>query len=324
MQRFTLFALACSLAITFALSAACSSPTPPKTKKTLVFITNTGSDFWKIAQKGCEKADAELADVDVVFKTTFGGTVKEQERFISESQVKDDADAIAISPIDPVGMRDLLDKVAKKALLVTQDSDAPNTARALYIGADNRAAGRQAGEMIKKALPKGGKIMVFVGKRAENAQERLAGLREAVADSKIEIIDLMLDENDFMRAEENAETALNKYPDLAGMIGLWSYNGPAILRALKSASKVGQVKVVCFDDEPDTLKGIKEGSIYGTITQQPFEYGYQSVQLMSKILKGDKSVIPPDKKVLIPTIVVQSDNLDEYKKTHEQILGGGK
>ena len=47
--------------------------------------------------------------------------------------------------------------------MITQDSDAPDTDRALYLGADNRAAGRQAGELMKKALPQGGKIMVFVG-----------------------------------------------------------------------------------------------------------------------------------------------------------------
>ena len=45
-----------------------------KAVKTVAFITNTTSNFWTIARKGCEKADAELADVKVAFKTTNTGT----------------------------------------------------------------------------------------------------------------------------------------------------------------------------------------------------------------------------------------------------------
>ena len=40
--------------------------------------------------------------------------------------------------------------------------------------------------------------------------------------------------------------------------GLWSYNGPAILNAVKDAGKIGQIKIVCFDEEDETLAGVKE------------------------------------------------------------------
>lgn len=313
MKRSTQCTFICLLALCFLLIGCGSEPVkPPKTQKKLVFITNTASNFWKVAQKGVEKADAELADVEALFKMPFGGTAKEQEKYINDSLLKDDADAIAISPIDPAGQEALINKTAKKVLVITQDSDAPNSDRVLYLGADNRAAGAQAGELLKQALPKGGKVMVFAGKRVQNALERLGGLRQAVADTKIEIIDLMLDDTDHMKAKDNAMETIAKYPDIAGMVGLWSYNGPAILQAVRNTNKVGAIKIVCFDDENDTLEGIKDGSIFGTVAQQPFEYGYQAVTLMAKILKGDKSVIPANKTVLIPTVVVQRNNLEQY------------
>ena len=69
---------------------------------------------------------------------------------------------------------------------VTQDSDAPDGNRSCYIGTDNVAAGRQAGELLKEALPQGGKIMVFVGVLdAANAQQRYQGLKEALAGSNV-------------------------------------------------------------------------------------------------------------------------------------------
>ncbi|HEV2912890.1 MAG TPA: sugar-binding protein [Pyrinomonadaceae bacterium] len=323
MKRSARRQFACSLAFIIALFIGCATPPkPPKAVKTVAFITNTSSDFWKIARKGCEKADAELSDVAVAFKTTNEGTTDEQNRLIRQALDRDEADAIAISPIDPAKQKNAINDAARRALVITQDSDAPDTERALYLGADNRAAGRQAGELVLKALPQGGKIMVFVGKRdVQNARERFDGLKEALSGSKVEVIDLLADDSDPVHAMENAADTLKKYPDIAGMVGLWSYNGPSILRALRSMDKIGKVKVVCFDDERETLDGIKEGAIFGTVAQQPFEYGYQAVQAAAKILKGDRSVIPATKTILIPTVVIQRNNLEDYTKRMNQLLG---
>jgi ribose transport system substrate-binding protein len=57
----------------------------------------------------------------------------------------------------------MLNRAASQALVVTQDSDAPTSNRTCYIGTDNVEAGRQAGRLVKEAIPQGGKIMVFVG-----------------------------------------------------------------------------------------------------------------------------------------------------------------
>jgi ribose transport system substrate-binding protein len=311
------------MAFILILSVSCASPPKaPKAVKTVAFITNTTSDFWKVVRKGCEKADAELPDVTVIFRTTNTGTTEEQNGLIRQALDRDDADAIAISPIDPAGQKKVINDAAKRALVITQDSDAPDSDRALYLGADNRAAGRQAGELIRKALPQGGKIMVFVGKReVQNAQERFEGLKESLQGSNVEIIDLMTDDADPASARGNAYQTLKKYPDIAGMIGLWSYNGPAIVQALRPEGKLGTIKIVCFDDERDTLAAIKEGAIFGTVAQQPFEYGYQAVKTVAKILKGDRSVIPGNKTIFIPTVVIQRNNVDEYSKKLDQLLG---
>jgi ribose transport system substrate-binding protein len=310
-------------------SVSCSSPKverkkPPKAVKTVAFITNNSSDFWKAVRKGCEKADGELPDVKLNFQYAFGGKTFEQQTMINNVIDIDGADAVAVSPIDSAEEKFTINGAAKRALVITQDSDAPGTDRALYIGADNIAAGRQAGELVKKALPTGGKIMVFVGKReSQNAKDRLQGLKEALEGSKVEVIDLLTDNNDKVQAKDNAADTIKKYPDLAGMVGLWSYNGPAILEAVKSADKVGKIKIVCFDDDKNTLEGIKAGSIFATVAQQPYEYGYQGMKLIASILRGDRSVIPEDKKVIIPAVIIQRENLDEYNNKLQQLTAGG-
>ena len=287
----------------------------------VAFVTNNASDFWTIARKGCEAADGELPDVDVEFKIPSDGTAAEQRRIIDDLLAKGVA-GIAISPVDPSNQTPMINEVAKKVLVVTQDSGAAESDRACYIGTDNTAAGRQAGELIKEALPQGGKIMVFVGKMdARNAQERFQGIKETLQGSKVEIIDVRTDDTDHVRAKANVADTLVKYSDVAALVGLWSYNGPAILNAVKDAGKIGQVKIVCFDEEDETLTGVKEGSIFGTVVQQPYEFGYQSVHLLAKVLAGDRSVIPANKLKIVSTLVIKKSEVDAFKTKLNQLRG---
>lgn len=289
-----------------------STPGGGGKKLRLAFVTNNPSDFWTIARKGTEKAAAELPNVEVEFQLPGQGTAAEQQRIVDDLVAKG-IDGMAISPNDPANQVQMLNRVASQALVVTQDSDAPASNRAFYIGTDNVAAGEQAGKLVKEALPQGGNIMVFVGKAdAQNAKERYEGLKKALEGSNIKILDLRTDDTDRVRAKSNPADALVKYNDLVGMVGLWSYNGPAILSAVKEANKVGKVKIIAFDEEDETLAGVKEGSIYATVVQQPFEFGYQSIKLMAQVLGGDKSVIPASKQIFVPTLAIKKDGVEEF------------
>jgi ribose transport system substrate-binding protein len=298
------------------MAAACRSSDSPGTGQSktirLAFVTNNSADFWTIARRGVEKADAELPDVEAAFRITADGTAAEQQRIVDDLLTKG-VDGIAISPVDPQNQTALLDAAAARALVFTQDSDAPQTNRACYIGTDNVAAGRQAGQLIREAIPGGGSIMLFVGKLdARNAQERIQGIRETLAGSNVRIIDVRTDDADDVRAKANAADTLVRYPDIAALVGLWSYNGPAILNAVREAGRVGRVRIVAFDEADETLAGVKEGAIHATVVQQPFEFGYQAIVRMAQAARGDLSFIPASKQIIVPTLIVNRSNVDDF------------
>ena len=118
----------------------------------LAFVTNNSADFWTIARRGVEKADAELADVETEFRITADGTAAEQQRIVDDLLTKG-VHGIAISPVDPDNQGPLIDAASKRAVVFTQDSDAPQSSRTCYIGTDNLAAGRQAGEARRRPTP---------------------------------------------------------------------------------------------------------------------------------------------------------------------------
>ena len=123
-----------------------------------------------------------------------------------------------------------------------------------------------------------------------------------------------------MRAQKNAEDTLVKYPDVACLVGLWSYNGPAILNAVKDGSKAGKVKIVCFDEEADVLAGISQGVIYGTVVQQPYEFGKQAITRMAKYIGGDKEALAGGKQI-VPTVNLKQNNVAEFQARLKQLLG---
>lgn len=316
--------------LAIATLAACNGPAPGPTgqeaggtfdsKITVGFVTNNAGEFWTIAEEGTKKAATDLG-VDVVFKLPATGSAQEQQQILEDLLVTG-VDGIAISPVDPQNWTTVLNDVAAKVPLVTQDSDAPNSDRACYIGTDNYEAGKAAGELVKQALPDGGNIMLFVGTLdAQNAQDRKRGVEDAIAGTNITILDTRTDDVDRARAVANVEDALVTNPDLAACVGLWSYNGPAILEAVSSSNKLGQVKIIAFDEEAPTLQGIIDGHIVGTIVQQPFEFGYQSVKLLSELAQGDASRIPADKQIFVPVKTINKENVDAFWADLKRMLG---
>jgi ribose transport system substrate-binding protein len=293
-----------------------SSSSPVK----VAFVTNNASDFWKIAEAGTKKAAEEL-QCEVLFRIPPTGTAQEQQQIL-EDLIATGVGGVAISPNDPGNWTEILNEFAAQVPIVTQDSDAPDSNRACYIGTNNFAAGQQAGNLIKKSLPDGGKIMLFVGDMsAQNASDRKAGIADVLKGTNIEIVDTRTDEADRAKAVQNVEDSLVTHPDLAALVGLWSYNGPAILQAVEGANKVGQIKIITFDEEDDTLRGVKEGAIEGTIVQQPYEFGYQSVRLLTELAAENASRVPEGKQIFVPVKTITKQNVDEYWAELKRMTG---
>src|SRR5438034_736700 len=252
-SSYIVYGLICGLLIVSAVFVgACKQGGAGKRYK-LAFVTNNPSDFWTISRKGTEKAAAELPNAEIDFRIDSDGSAAEQQRIVEDLLAKG-VNGFAISPVDPVNQTQMLNRAAQQALVVTQDSDAPKSNRTCYIGTDNVAAGRQAGGLIKEVLPEGGKIMVFVGSLdAANAQQRYQGIKEVLQGSNIQILDVRTDSIDRVRAKSNAADAMVQHSDIAALVGLWSYNGPAIVGAVRDAGKAGKVKIIGVDEEDETL-----------------------------------------------------------------------
>ena len=312
-----LIALGFSTAIALVLATGAEA----QDKKQLAFVVNAASDFWKLAEAGVKKAQGELPNYELQFKYPAQGTAALQNALMDDL-VAAGTDAIMISSVDPKTSVDAFNRIAGQVPLFTSDSDAADSNRIAYLGSSNTDAGVQAGEIAIKALPNGGKCMGFVGfLGADNAKERIAGFKKAIEGKGIELVDTRGDDVDFARARSNVDDVLAANPEINCMVGFYSYNPPKIYEALQAAGKLGAITVIAFDEDPITLGAVKDGSFAGTVVQQPFEWGYRGMKLMAAYMEGDKSGVPADKLIIVPTKIINKGNVDQFEADLKAAIG---
>src|SRR6186713_87608 len=124
-MRLTCVLRKAALALAVAALAGCggSTGTPESQQVKLAFVTNTPADFWTLARKGTEAADKELDNVEVEFQIA-DGTAADQRRIVDDLLTKG-VTGIAISPVDPANQTQMINDIAAKGVVITQDSDAP-------------------------------------------------------------------------------------------------------------------------------------------------------------------------------------------------------
>ncbi len=304
-------------------------------RHSVAFVTNQIADFWKIAEAGAHTAAKEFnAEVTVVMPPEATAVVQKQK---VEDLLTAGIEGIAISPLDADNQVEWLNSIADRVPLITHDSDAPGSDRLMYIGMDNYAGGRMCGQLVKAAIPDGGKVLLTIGRlEQDNSKYRRQGVidelldrdRSAVyyqeqpdawdpADGEITgdnytILATLTDQGKPEVALSKAEDALNTWSDINAIVGLFEYNPPAIYQALRKSDQLNKIAIIGFDENDVTLQAIKDGECIGTIVQNPFEYGYQSVKILTELLRGDESVIPESKYVDIPPRKITAHNVDEF------------
>ncbi|MFO0957546.1 MAG: substrate-binding domain-containing protein [Isosphaeraceae bacterium] len=308
------------IALALLLLAGCTGPDPavpggggpsggpskPGGPIKLLFVTNSNSDWWSAVEKGMQDGGKEFGcqvELRRNDKETPG-----QIRLLEDALSLGDIQGVAVSAYqaDAPGISDKLRELKKQGkVVICIDSDVADTyadVREAYIGTVNFKAGEVAGRAAKALRPDGGKVVGFVGtSSAANARERLDGFFAGAGDkfARTEVMDDNSDPGG--KAHSNVQTAISKHPDVGVLLGIWSYNGPAIAEEVSKAPEVRKTaNVVTFDLDEQAVAHIEQGHIDVSVCQNPYEMGYQGVKLLKALITKDektKAEVLPDGKM---------------------------
>jgi ribose transport system substrate-binding protein len=270
-------------------------------EKRLVILTNGDSPYWDACRAGLMAANSELKLSDSGLKAVLDvndGTPQGQLQKLQQYGTQSDIAGVGVSAIDAdnVAVADELRALQKKGIKVlTIDSDLNRKdfadSRFAFIGTDNRTGGQVLGKCAKGLRAEGGDYVTFVGRTgAQNAIERIEGFAEGAGD-KFALKDKMADDTNKQAARDNVRNAIRNHEGLKVLVGIWSYNAPAIVDVVRELDRRKDFTVVVFDAEPDAITAMKDNQIDAMVVQNPFDMGFQGVRLLQALVKDDKETI---------------------------------
>lgn len=216
-----------------------ASPATDGKLKRLIFLTNNSAPFWDAVRAGVDDANKDLELAAAGFTAVIDindGKLESQIDKLRRYQTESDVAGVAISVVaaDNVAIVDELRKLKEKGIPVVTvdadiDRDTARDARVAFIGTDNLKGGQVLGQCAKMLRPAGGEYVAFFGMASsQNVKERTDGFADGAGEIFVKK-DLMADDTDLSKARDNVRNAIANHPDLKVLVGIWSYNAPAIV-----------------------------------------------------------------------------------------------
>lgn len=285
-------------------SGSTDSQTPqtnPGQLKRLIIVTNGNAPFWDACRAGMLDAERELqlsaAGFTAVFEVnnaTPEGQVDRLKQYGTQSDVA--GVAISVTSADNVAIADEMRNLrAKGVQVLTVDSDMERSTlrdtRTAFIGTDNSEGGRVLGLCAHGLRPAGGEYVAFFGiPSAQNVTDRTGGFDRGAGESFVRK-DLMADDMDPTRARDNVRNALRNHPTLNTLVGIWSYNAPAITDVITEQKRRQDFTVVTFDADPGAVTAMGQGNIDAMVVQNPYAMGFETIKLLKALAQDDQAVV---------------------------------
>ena len=267
--------------------------------KRIIMLVNGDDPFWDAMYKGMEQAEKDLKLADAGLRVAMDKpdfTEDMQINKLKQYASQTDIAAVAISPVNATnqaiaeGMRELRKKGIPVFCIDSDMGKDFHDTRIAYLGTTNLVGGEELGKCAKALLPEG-QYVTFAGKAdAQNVIERIGGFGQGAGET-FKLLASLTDEVDHSVAQQNVKTALNNFPELNCLVGIWAYNAHAIAEVVKERGVKEKTKVAVFDAAQTAIEDMEAGWIDAMVVQNPYQMGYLGTTLMKAFVEKDTATI---------------------------------
>jgi ribose transport system substrate-binding protein len=279
-------------------------------EKVLVMVPKGVHPYYEPCFEGFKDAAAKYG-VKAEYRAAKAFEVP-QEVDIIENVIARHVDGIAISALDDQGLVPVIEEATKAGIkVITFDAPAPSSKALTYIGTMNEAAGYAGAEELIKVMGTEGEVAVLQGGLgAPNLNDRYKGFERCLKEKapKIKIVAREDEQGKIDLTVNKTEALLQAHPNLKAIFGVSAEACPGAAAALKQQGKAGKIVVAGFDDLPDTLAGIRDGSVNFCIAQRTYKMGWVSVEKLLEAIEGK----PLPKEIDTGVLVITKANVDTY------------
>jgi ABC-type sugar transport system substrate-binding protein/LysM repeat protein len=270
-----------------------------------------GNPFWAAVEQGATEAAKKWRVVNLAVLAPPAETDIPAQIAQVEDQVTKKVNAIVIAPTDASGLNPTFDKAKAAGIpVLIIDSDTTWPDKLTFIGTDNRAGGKLAGEYICKQLGNTGQVAIITGVMTQQSHiDRVGGAREAMQTCGLNIVKELPANSLRDLGQTVMEDILTSNPDVAGVFASNDLMALGAIEAIRARGKLGQVVVVGFDANPDAAKSILAGEMSASVAQSPYNMGAFGVGNSLMALMG----VPISKRIDTGTTLVDKSNAAAYQ-----------
>lgn len=267
-----------------------------------------GIEYWTNADNGA-KAAAEEFGVEL----TIAGpteTNPEQQAAAIDTAVAEGVDGIMTCAWDVAFTASLKAGADAGIPIITIDTDDEDCGRIAFYGTSNYDAGYKAGELMAEATDGKAKICILTAVLTSPTQaERIEGFEDAIKDyPDMEILTQEQTDSDLQKSVDKATACIGTYPECDAFFGAASLDGAGCAKAVEEMGLTGKYTIICFDDVQETINYVKDGSIYATMVQDPYQMAYEGVKTIVEYHKGN---MPVEEVNPIDVFAITSENVNE-------------
>jgi len=235
---------------------------------------------------------------------------------IIEDAIQKGVDGIILHPIDSNGIMPAIRKAEAENIPVACIGTPAAKETFLRTGVDYTETGVLITHAVAEKIGKKGKLIILEGPPgAQNAQERLQGIKTALNDyPEIEVVASQT--TNFKRTEgmQVTENLLQKYKDVSAIIACNDESALGAIQALKAAGLDGKVVIGSFDGNQDGSAAIKSGEMYVSYNTDPYGSTYLAATFIVQFLNDGTK--PPKYFVPFPSAnddpLITAENIDHY------------
>ena len=313
-------ALALSLAACTTPSAGGDNPGEATTDLSSVkvaLVSGGAHPYFKPWADAGARAVADFGLGDVTFNETAEWDQTKQNDVIN-SYAANGYNAFGVFGVSPTDINTTFQRLSDAGLAVASIGSCPAGDENLAdfcLSTDTELAAYQAAVAAIEAIGGEGNLVHMTGNNVDsNTQRRIAGVERAVAETggKVTLMQNITDvDTDLATAQKAVSDLIAAHGDDVAAIVSTAYN-PAVASAEAIAEAGLDIRLVAIDDDQTILDSIREGTVYGTVAQNPEAQAYVGSWVLGQLASGACEMREQGAIVDSGSFVVTKDNVDSY------------
>lgn len=191
-----------------------------------------------------------------------------------------------------------------------------------FVGQDSYMAGYIAGKLMNLSIQKPSTFLIIQARhnitKNYSVSNRIKGFNNYFLENKINSKTQTLkieNLNNTFETKQKINSYLKQHPEIEGVF-VPSSRIYIVVDCLDTVY-LKNLELIGFDNTPQNIKCLKDGSVSFLISQKPFEQGYESVRLMTDYLTLKKNIL--NNKIYLPIDILTKENVD-YNERNEFIF----